>query len=62
MITTQDKKKNYTQIILIQEVLEQRQFLIKARIFWNQLPQNIKDEKSLKVFKRKLKAHLLSTY
>ena len=30
MITTQDKKKNYTQIILIQEVLERRQFLIKA--------------------------------
>ena len=34
----------------------------QGRIFWNQLPQNIKDEKSLKVFKRKLKAHLVSTY
>ena len=34
----------------------------QGRIFWNQLPQNIKDEKSLNVFKRKLKAHLLSTY
>ena len=34
----------------------------QGRIFWNQLPQNIKDEKSFKVFKQKLKAHLLSTY
>ena len=34
----------------------------QGRILWNQLPQNIKDEKSSKVFKRKLKAHLLSTY
>ena len=38
------------------------QFSHQGRILWNQLPQNIKDEKSLKVFKRKLKARLLSTY
>ena len=55
-----DTRQKEEQIILTQEVLET--ISDKGRIVWNQLPQNIKDEKSLKVFKRKLKAHLVSTY